>query len=125
MLVFIAPMGEVLLPPPRGPSSRNSASQNQSPSGTVKMTTPPIGGVTVNVRLADRPSGTMPKSRWLGEYCAAVVIGGSASPGFTRGGVGVGDGAGRAATAAGAACGEAAAAGEPARGPLLPAGDWP
>src|SRR5262244_3651644 len=122
MLVFIGPMGEFLLPPPSGPNSRYSASQNQASLGTEKMTMPPMGGVTVRVRLADWPSGTVPKSRCVGEYWAVVVIGSWASPGFASGGVGVGDGRG----AAGAAdCEEFVAGAAPARGALFPAGDCP
>src|SRR5262249_10176629 len=107
-MLFIGPIGGFLLPPVIGPISRNSLSQNRPPPGNESVNWPAAGVVRESVRLADSPSHSEPKSSCAGEYWGPLLIGAGATPGFSLGGVGVGDGTGRGAMAGAAVCGEAA-----------------
>src|SRR5215831_17823897 len=105
-LLFIGLVGEFLLPPVT--ISRYSTSQNMPPPGNESVIWPAAGAVRESVRLADSPSQSEPKSSCAGEYWGPLLIGAGATPGFSLGGVGVGDGTGRGAMAGAAVCGEAA-----------------
>src|SRR5215471_19298657 len=92
-MLFIGPIGGFLLPPVTGPISRYSASQNKPPPGNESVIWPAAGVVRDNVRLAESPSHSEPKSSCAGEYCGPLLIGAGATPGFSLGGAGVGEGA--------------------------------